>query len=189
MSGAVGDEETHTKWAYSTWWVEEQSDASTWRHTLKYRVLPTLQLGVEVNAKTGDVEPLVTWLAIQETDTTPAVILGSGTNGVATPGSADDDSERIFHMTLAKHLFDVGPVSVSPYASLIYLGETDEFAGVYGVNLGMPLNDEGDSASLQYFFDGDDHSVVITYHHRSRHSIGLIVKKMESLGVSYSFAF
>lgn len=187
MSGAIGEEERETKWSYSTWWVENQSDASTWRHTIKYRIIPTLQIGLEINSKTGDVEPLISWLAIQETDTRPALILGSGTNGVSQPGSASDDSERTFYATVAKHIFDVGDIGVSPYASLVYLGETDEFAGIYGVTLDTPLPN-GDSASAVLFYDGNEGHLLLNYH-RGRHTIGFILKNMEDLGVSYSIAF
>ena len=188
MSGAISAEERETRWSYSVWYVENQSDASTLRHTLKYRLRPGLQIGIEVNAITGDVEPLISWLAVEETEDRPALVLGSGTNGISSPGSADDDSERIFHATAAKNLGQVAGIGVAPYVSLVYLGETDEFAGIYGVTLDTPLPN-GDSTSLLYFFDGDDdHSVVVNYHRR-RHTVGLILKGLEDVGVTYSYAF
>ena len=187
MSGAVGEEERNTHWSYSTWWVENQSDASTFRHTLKYRLLPTLQIGIEVNAKTGDIEPIATWVAIQETDDTPALIVGSGTTGIGQPGNSSGDSERLFSATIAKHIFDIGDIGVAPYASLVYLGETDEFAGIYGITFDTPLPN-GDAASAVFFYDGNKGHMLLNYHY-GRHTLGFILKNFEDLGVSYSIAF
>ena len=49
-----------TSWSFSARYIDTDLDRPRWRTTLNYRVLPSLQLGVEFNPAVQEVNPLAT---------------------------------------------------------------------------------------------------------------------------------
>ena len=65
----------NTRWVASLRYIDTELQRPRWRWTTNYRVIPTLQLGVEYNPVVGEIGPLVTWFLSTETERRPAVFL------------------------------------------------------------------------------------------------------------------
>ena len=105
MSGA---EENEFKWTYGIRLIANQIDRATWRNTLTYRFHPRFTAGVEYNPLAGKVSPLANLVAITETHTRPALILGTSSDRIGTP------SGQSFYATLSKSLKHHTGLPVAP---------------------------------------------------------------------------
>lgn len=143
--------------------------------TANYRVIPTLQLGVEVNPVVGEIGPLVTWFLLTETERRPAMFFGTSSDRIGSP-----EGTQAYYVTLAKYL---PPLHLSPYASVNY-SEWDEGWNVpFGANIEL-----GRGFSVQPMYDGDRTHLLGTYA-TSRFSATLIWAWLEDAGFAVSMGF
>ena len=143
--------------------------------TANYRLLPTLQLGVEFNPVVGEVGPLATMFMLTETETRPAVFLGTSSDRIGSP-----EGTQAYYATVAKYL---PALHLSPYASLNY-SEWDEGWNVpFGANIEL-----GRGFSVQPMYDGDRTHLLGTYA-TSRFSATLIWAWLEDAGFAVSMGF
>lgn len=143
--------------------------------TGNYRLVPTLQLGIEYNAVAGEVGPLATWFLLTETERRPAVFLGTSSDRIGSP-----EGEQAYYLTAAKYL---PLLHVSPYASLNY-SEWDR-----GWNLPFGANVElGRGFSVQPMYDGQRGHLLGTFA-TERASATLIWAWFERVGVAMSVGF
>lgn len=86
MSGAEASD--RKRFTFSTRVIPGTVRRAQVRSTLTYRITPRLQAGIEVNPRSTEewANPLVNWLAIPEGPKTPAVILGTSSDYIGSPG-------------------------------------------------------------------------------------------------------
>jgi len=68
------------------------------RFTLTYRLHPRITAGVEYNPLADDVHPLANILVLDETRRRPAMIIGTSTDRIGTPGG------QAYYATFSKNL-------------------------------------------------------------------------------------
>ena len=143
--------------------------------TANYRLRPTLQLGVEFNPVVGEVGPLATLFVLTETESRPAVFLGTSSDRIGSP-----EGTQAYYTTVAKYL---PALHLSPYASLNY-SEWDKGWNVpFGANLEL-----GRGFSLQPMYDGERSHLLGSYS-TARFSATLIWAWLESAGAAISLGF
>ena len=86
MSGAEGSNKN--RFAFSSRFIPTRVRRAQVRTTLTYRLTSRLQAGIEVNPRSTDekANPLVNWLAAPEGNRTPALIVGTSSDRIGTPG-------------------------------------------------------------------------------------------------------
>lgn len=156
-------------------YVDTQLERPRWRTTANYRVIPTLQLGVEYNPVAGEVGPLATWFVVTETERRPALFLGTSSDRIGSP-----EGTQSYYLTAAKYL---PRVRVSPYASLNYSEWDDGWNVPVGANVEL-----GGGVSVQPMYDGHRTHLLGTYA-TDRLSVTLIWAWLERAGAAVSFGF
>lgn len=155
--------------------MDTELERPRWRVTANYRVIPTLQLGVEYNPVAGEVGPLATWFLLTETERRPALFLGTSSDRIGSP-----EGTQAYYMTGAKYL---PALHVSPYASLNYSEWDDDWNLPFGANIEL-----GRGLSVQPMYDGRRTHLLGTYA-TPRFSTTLIWAWMEHAGVAVSMGF
>ncbi|HWP55659.1 MAG TPA: hypothetical protein VN476_16140 [Pyrinomonadaceae bacterium] len=174
MSGAGSD---NYKWTYGVRLIANQIDRAKWRNTLTYRFHPRVTVGIEYNPLAKKVSPLANVLAITETHTRPALILGTSSDRIGTP------SGQSFYATFSKSLKHATGLPVAPYVGVAY-GTYEDRARIIG-GLNITLSDRWSSTIL---FDGVRVHPLLNYTF-GRHQLGVILERGRNPGVSYSISF
>lgn len=156
-------------------YVDTELTRPRWRTTVNYRVVPTLQLGVEYNPAAAEVGPLATWFVLTETERRPALFLGTSSDRIGSP-----EGTQSYYLTAAKYL---PPVRVSPYASLNYSEWDDGWNLPFGANVEL-----GGGVSVQPMYDGHRTHLLGTYA-TDRVSVTLIWAWLERAGAAVSVGF
>jgi len=174
VSGAGSD---NYKWTYGVRLIANQIDRAKWRNTLTYRFHPRVTVGIEYNPLAKKVSPLANVLAITETHTRPALILGTSSDRIGTP------SGQSFYATFSKSLKHATGLPVAPYVGVAY-GTYEDRARIIG-GLNITLSDRWSSTIL---FDGVRVHPLLNYTF-GRHQLGVILERGRNPGVSYSISF
>jgi hypothetical protein len=143
--------------------------------TGNYRVIPTLQVGIEVNPVVGEVAPLATWFLSTETDRRPAAFLGTSSDRIGSP-----EGTQAYYLTMAKH---VPALRMSPYASVNYSEWDNGWNFPFGAHV-----DLGRGLSLQPMYDGERTHLLASFAN-DRFSTTFIWAWLETGGVAMSFGF
>jgi hypothetical protein len=174
VSGAGND---NYKWTYGVRLIANQIDRAKWRNTLTYRFHPRVTVGIEYNPLAKKVSPLANLVAITETHTRPALILGTSSDRIGTP------SGQSFYATFSKSLKHATGLPVAPYVGVAY-GTYEDRARIIG-GLNITLSDRWSSTIL---FDGVRVHPLLNYTF-GRHQLGVILERGRNPGVSYSISF
>ena len=174
MSGAG---ERQSKWTFGVRVIANQIDRAKWRNTLTYRFHPRLTAGIEYNPLAKKVSPLANLVAVTETHTRPALILGTSSDRIGTP------SGQSFYATLSKSLKHHTGLPLAPYAGVAY-GTFEDRARVIG-GLNISFNERWSSTIL---FDGVRVHPLVNYTY-GRHQFGFILERGRNPGASYSVSF
>ena len=156
-------------------------DRARLRTTLMYRFSERFRLGVEVNPRGDDVGPIANWLVLDETETRPALILGTSSARVGT------EDGRAVYATLSK---DLGPwldLPLAPYAGLSFDGADHRFREIYGLNVRYTPR-----VTTTHFYDGVNLHHQISYATDTGHHLGLLLFDLDGehyLGANYGFSF
>ncbi len=164
-----------TKWAFSLRYIDTELDRPRWRTTLSYRVLSSLQLGLEYNPAAGEFAPLATWFLSAEKGLRPAAFLGTSSDRIGSP-----EGTQSYFLTVAKSL---GALPVSVYGSVNY-SEWDE-------SLNFPFGaylEVAPGYTLQPMYDGERTHLLGMYATR-RFSVTLIYAWLEEAGIAASVGF
>ena len=155
--------------------MDTDVERARWRGTATYRVVPSLQLGLEFNLAVEEIGPLVTWFLTTETHRRPAVFLGTSSDRIGSPSG-----KQAYYLTVAKH----APwLPVSGYATVNY-SEWDEQLNVpFGVTAWIGAN-----FSVQPMYDGEKSHLTINYTAR-RVGFSLLWVWLEEPGVAISAGF
>ena len=104
-------------------------------------MLPGLQLGVEFNAVIEEINPLVTWFVVTETERRPALFLGTSSDRIGSP-----EGTTATYATISKRLPRFG---ASAYISLNHSEWDDGFNTPFGL-----IQEIGDDVAVRYMYDG-----------------------------------
>ena len=174
MSGAGEDK---FKWTYGVRVIANQIDRAKWRNTLRYRFHPRFTAGIEYNPLAKKVSPIANLVAVTETHTRPALILGTSSDRIGTP------SGQSFYATFSKSLKDRTGLPLAPYVGVAY-GTFENRARIIG-GLNLSVNDHWSSTIL---FDGVRVHPLINYT-SGRHQFGVMFERGRNPGASYSISF
>lgn len=175
MSG-TGQEDEY-KWTYGVRFISNQIDRAKWRNTLTYRFHPRFTAGVEYNPLAGKVSPLANVVALTETHSRPALILGTSSDRIGTPAG------QSFYATFSKSLKHHTGLPIAPYGGVAY-GTFEDRLRVIG-GLSIYFNERWTSTIL---FDGVRVHPTANYT-RGRHQFGVILERGRNPGASYSISF
>jgi hypothetical protein len=155
--------------------VDIDVDRARWRGTLNFRVLHTLQIGVEVNPGVEEIGPLVTWFLLTETERRPAAFLGTSSDRIGTP-----EGNQSYYLTLAKY---VPQLRSGPYVSLNWSDYDDAFNIPFGVNVEL-----GRGFSVRPMYDGQRTHLMASWTN-GRIGVSALYVWLENPGVSVSVGF
>ena len=175
MSGA--GQQDNQRWTYGVRVIANQIDRAKWRNTLTYRFHPRFTAGVEYNPLAGKVSPLANLVALTETHTRPALILGTSSDRIGTP------SGQSFYATFSKSLKHQTGLPIAPYFGVAYGTFEDRFRAIGGLSLTF-----SDRWSSTILFDGVRVHPTANYT-RGRHQFGVIFERGRNPGASYSISF
>lgn len=172
-----GVEENKFKWTYGVRLIANQIDRAKWRNTFTYRFHPRLTAGVEYNPLARKVSPLANLVAITETHSRPALILGTSSDRIGTP------SGQSFYATLSKSLRHHVGLPLAPYVGVAYGTFEDRARVIGGLNISFSKR-----LSSTLLFDGVRIHPLVNYTH-GRHQFGMIFERGRNPGISYSVSF
>jgi len=142
---------------------------------VNFRVVPTLQLGVEYNPVAGEVGPLVTWFLLTEGERRPAAFMGTSSDRIGSP-----EGTQSYYLTTAKYL---PPLRTSPYVSLNYSEWDEGWNAPFGANVEL-----GGGFSVQPMYDGHRTHLLGSFA-TARYSATLVWAWLERAGVAISVGF
>lgn len=174
MSGAGNDD---YKWTYGVRVIANQIDRAKWRNTLTYRFHPQFTAGIEYNPLAKKVSLIANVVAVTETHSRPALILGTSSDRIGTP------SGQSFYATLSKSLKHSTGIPVAPYIGVAYGTYEDRARIIGGLNISA-----GEHWSSTILFDGVRVHPILNYTH-GRHQFGVILERGRNPGASYSISF
>jgi hypothetical protein len=156
-------------------WVDTELERPRWRGTLNYRLLTTLQVGIEFNPMASEAGPLATWFVVTEGARHPAVFLGTSSDRIGSPPYTES-----YYVTAAKAL---GTLPASAYVSLAWSDWDDAFNVPFGAHI-----DLGHGFGLQPMYDGHRSHLLATWS-RERFSVTAIAAWLERAGLAVSVGF
>ena len=177
MSGAEGSNEN--PFAFSARVIPGGVRRAQVRNTLTYRLTPRLQAGVEFNPRSTEewANPLVNWLAVPEGQNTPAVIFGTSSDRIGTPGG------QSFYATASKSLKRETGLPIAPYFGVAYGTFQDRLRYIGGLNIGFT-----EQFGAMAIFDGVHVHPMLNYSYK-RHTFSFLLVRGKTPGISYSLSF
>jgi hypothetical protein len=172
-----GAGENNFKWTYGLRVIANQIDRAKWRNTMTYRFHPRLTAGIEYNPLAQKVSPIANLVAVTETHSRPALIIGTSSDRIGTPYG------QSFYATFSKSLKHQTGLPVAPYIGGAYGTYDDRLRVIGGVNISF--NERWSSTIL---FDGVRVHPLVNYTH-GRHQFGVIFERGRNPGASYSISF
>ena len=149
------------------------------RATLIYRLHPRFHIGLEYNAKVGEVHPLVTFIPVTETLNRPAVIIGLSSDRIGTP-----KGESSAYVTLSKDLQHWTGLPIAPYGGVVYGTYEDRFRFIGGLNIRFHPKF---TSLIQ--FDGVKVHPSLTYSFSDSHALTFLMIRGKDPGMTYTFSF
>ncbi|MCY4374468.1 MAG: hypothetical protein OXC31_11895, partial [Spirochaetaceae bacterium] len=149
------------------------------RSRLTYRITPRLQAGIEANplSTRERANPLVNWLAVPESARMPAVIIGTSSDRIGTPGG------QSIYATASKNLKRETKLPIAPYFGVAYGTHQDSLRMIGGINVGFT-----ESLGSMVIFDGFNVHPLVTFGH-GRHVFTFLLVRSRKPGLSYSISF
>jgi hypothetical protein len=149
------------------------------RTTLTYRITPRLQAGIEVNPRSTEekANPLANWLALPERRTMPAVIVGTSSDRIGTPGG------QSFYATASKSLKPELNLPIAPYIGVAYGTYEDRLRPIGGLNISFT-----EQLGALVIFDGVHVHPTLNFNYQ-RHVFSFVLARGKEPGVSYSISF
>ncbi len=132
---------------------------------------------MEYNPRVDEVGPLASLVAVKETESRPALILGTSSDRIGTP-----DGQAYF-ATLSKDLESVTGLPLAPYAGVSYGTFDDRLRGVGGLRVRFT-----EALASTVIWDGEEAHPTVDYR-VGRHVFTFLWVALEDVGVAYSFVF
>lgn len=175
MSGT--EQDNQKRWTFGTRFITNQIDRAKWRNTLTFQALPRLSIGIEYNPLAGKVSPLANFVALTETNTRPAIILGTSSDRIGTPRG------QSFYATASKNFKREIGLPISPYIGVAYGTHENRVRLIGGLNVNF-----GKGFGSTVLFDGVKVHPTFTYSFK-QHQFGLILAQGKNIGANYSISF
>jgi len=177
VSGAEGD--TAGRFTFSGRLLPGGVRRAQVRTTLTYRLTPRLQAGIEVNPRSTEekANPLVNWLAVPEGKNRPAVIVGTSSDRIGTPGG------QSFYATASKNLKRETKLPIAPYFGVAYGTYQDRLRYIGGLSIGFT-----EQLGALVIFDGVHAHPLLNFSHQ-RHVFSFLLVRGKDPGISYSVSF
>jgi hypothetical protein len=149
------------------------------RTTLTFRLTPRLQAGIEINPRSTEekANPLVNWLAVPEGKNTPAIIVGTSSDRIGTPGG------QSFYATGSKNLKRETGLPIAPYFGIAYGTYEQKLRPIGGLNIGFT-----ESLTSLVIFDGVHVHPTLNWSYK-RSVFSFVLVNGHEPGVSYSITF
>lgn len=149
------------------------------RTTLTFRITPRLQTGIEFNPRSTEekVNPLLNWLAVPEGKNTPAVIVGTSSDRIGTPGG------QSFYATASKNLKRETHLPIAPYFGVAYGTYEHKLRPIGGLNIGFT-----ESLTALVIFDGVHVHPLLNWSYK-RNVFSFLMVRAREPGVSWSITF
>jgi hypothetical protein len=164
-----------TQWAFSLRYIDTEQERPRWRATGSYRLLPSLQIGLEYNLSVAEIGPIATWFFLTEKTWRPAAFLGTSSDRIGSP-----EGTQAYYLTVAKNL---DPVPVSVYGTVNYSEWSEGFNFPFGANIEVLPG-----VTVQPMYDGEQTHLLGMYS-KSRYSTSLIYAWLENFGIAASVGF
>lgn len=148
-------------------------DRAKWRNTLTYRLNPDLQVGLEYNPLGEDLGLLVNWRLLRETKNRPALILGTSSDRIGTPGG------RAYYVTVSKEVAD----DLGVYVGAMYGEYEDKVRIPAGVSYRFDKH-----WSALFAYDGVNAHPMLTYSW-GRNNLTFIMVGSKHPGLSFGVGF
>jgi hypothetical protein len=165
------------KWTLGVRYIQGQIDRATLRTTITYRPVPRLSLGIEYNPLASDVNPLVNWLAVKETERRPALILGTSSDRIGTP------SGQAYYATVSKNLKRWTKLPIAPYVGAAYGTFNEKIRAIAGGNIAFT-----EHVSSLLIYDGVNFHPTVSWS-QGRHVLTLLLVELKSPGLAYTISF
>jgi hypothetical protein len=177
VSGAEGSNKN--RFAFSSRFIPTGVRRAQVRTTLTYRLTPRLQAGIEVNPRSTDekANPLVNWLAVPEGNQTPALIVGTSSDRIGTPGG------QSFYATISKNLKRETKLPIAPYFGVAYGTYQDRLRYIGGMSIGFT-----EQFGAMVIFDGVHVHPLLSFSYK-RHVFSFLLVRGKQPGISYSVSF
>lgn len=143
-------------------------DRARQRWTLTYAVNERLSLGVEWNPLDDDVGPLANYRVLDETETRPALILGTSSDRIGTP------SGRAYYATLSKDVERWTGLPVAPYVGTAFGEFDDDWELIAGLRIRL-----GDRLSTTSTWDGENLHHVADFQVTPSFRLGAVVAEQD----------
>jgi hypothetical protein len=163
------------------WLPGIEADRAELRTTFSYAFTPRFAAGAEWNPLGDDVRPIATWRVFDETESLPALILGTSSDRIGT------QSGSAYTAVLAKDLEAWTGLPVAPYAGAYYGTQEHAWDEVAGL---MVRWDE--DWSTYHMWDGRNLHHMLEHWIDGGHTLGLVVAELDgrySAGLSWSWNF
>jgi hypothetical protein len=155
--------------------VDTELERPRWRATGNYRLAYWLSVGVEANPAADEIGPLATAFLLTETETRPAVFVGTSSDRIGSPAG-----EQSYYLTAAKYL----PFArMGPYVSLNYSEWDEGFNVPFGASIEV-----GRGFAIRPMYDGQRTHLLGSWY-GSRFGVTLIWAWLERAGVAISAGF
>ena len=137
-------------------------------------------MGVEWNPLDDDIGPLVNWRVQDETETRPALILGTSSDRIGTT------SGRAYYATLSKDLESRTGLPVAPYIGTAFGEFEDEWELIGGMRIRW-----GERWSTTHLWDGVNLHHIVDRSLADRYRAGLLAIEQDGkyyFGISIGFS-
>lgn len=177
MSGAEGSDKN--RFAFSARFIPGGVRRAQVRTTLTYRLTSRFQAGIEVNPRSTEevANPLVNWLAVPEGERTPAVIVGTSSDRIGTPGG------QSVYATASKNLRRETKLPIAPYFGVAYGTYQDRLRYIGGLSIGFT-----EQFGSLVIFDGVHVHPLLNYTYK-QHVFSFLMVRGKEPGFSYSISF
>lgn len=157
-------------------YIPEKPDHGKLYFNISYQVAKNLRAGVDLRPLTGDVSILANWRVMSETDTRPALILGTSHDDFGSVSS-----QSVFG-TFSKHLFSHENVHFSGYAGATYIERLQDLRPVGGAVISY------DQWSTTFMYSGVDPHWVLSRRFDNQ-TLSFVLFALEKPGLAYGISF
>ena len=170
------------RWLYGARYIPDiPVDRAKFRTTLMYRVNEDLRIGAEWNPRGNDLGPIANWRFQEETESLPALILGTSSARIGT------EDGRAIYVTASKNVQSWLNLPVAPYVGANWDGADHKLRPIGGFSVGW-----GDKVTSTHFHDGVNVHHQLSLNLPEGHSFGLLLVNLgdeEYVGMNYGLRF
>lgn len=132
-------------------------------------------MGLELNPKAQELGPLFTFFLFTETETAPALFVGTSSDRIGSPAG-----EQAYFATMSKY---IPALHTSFYASLNYSQWDESFNLPVGFDVGL-----GKGFSVRPMYDGDRSHLLLNYF-AEQFGVSLMYVWLETPGIALFYGF